>query len=85
MECPACNSKRTKIRPGTMLFDCTKCQAVFGKAYLGESYDYVLPQFDPNPNPPEQRYFDFMCLSSKGVVRRHGWFNPATKLLTQVG
>jgi hypothetical protein len=38
-------------------------------------------------NEPEQNqvYYDLTCLGSTGLTRRHGWYNPVTKLITQVG
>jgi hypothetical protein len=47
----------------------------------------VLPYFDPDPNvgPLTIRYYDFTTLSSQGIGRRHGWYNPATKLIVQTG
>lgn len=75
------------------VYECGACHAIHGDLYLGDSYGFVLPHFAPAPKSVEennvqlerQRYFDFDCVSSKGLVRRHGWFDPTTKLLTQVG
>ncbi|MBW1992119.1 MAG: hypothetical protein JRI59_08400, partial [Deltaproteobacteria bacterium] len=55
--------------------------------YLGESYQYVLPWFAKEEVPVERlRYFDFTCLASGDrVVRRHGWYDPETRLIHQVG
>jgi hypothetical protein len=46
----------------------------------------VLPGMSATEVPLEQiRYFDFTTVGSAGLGRRHGWYNPATKLITQVG
>jgi hypothetical protein len=46
----------------------------------------VLPYMTGENVPPaEQRYFDITTLGSAGVGRRHGWFQPSTRLVTQVG
>lgn len=52
--------------------------------YLGESYEIVLPQWDSEKSPVEIPY-DLVVLGSNGIERRHGWFNPATKRITQTG
>lgn len=87
LTCPACSHTRIyldSVQPG--VHQCVACEAIFADMiWLGRSYELVAPRFDPNPNPETERYFDFTCVSSKGIVRRHGWFNPETRLLTQVG
>ncbi len=82
--CPACNSIHERHIQGGV-YECEACHALFGNTYLGDSYNYVLPYFDTDPAPAVERYFDFTCLSSHGQSRRHGWFNPATRKITQVG
>ena len=83
--CPLC-SKTKGYSLGGQTFECASCGAIHGTCYLGDSYSLVKPFFGPEcSTPEEQRYFDLTCLGSRGVERRHGWFNPATKTLTQVG
>lgn len=86
-ECPACSHKRGFEIQMARVYECGACHAVYGSLYLGDSYGYVLPHFgnDSAEITERQRYFDFTCVGSKGVTRRHGWFDPCTKLLTQVG
>ncbi len=88
--CPACNRVRGNrlIRSG--VYECAACGAIFtprgGTIYLGESYSLVLPYFAKGEVAPEQlRYYDLMILGSKGMERRHGWYDPATKLIHQTG
>ena len=85
MKCPACSGNG--INKGKVS-ECKRCGGIFADAiYLGDSYDFVLPYWD-DPDAcraGDQRYFDFVCLGSGGVDRRHGWFNPATKRIVQVG
>jgi len=66
---------------------CERCGGLNGRCYLGQSYTLVLPQWDaPDAcDPADQQYFDLECLGSGGITRRHGWFNPATRKITQVG
>lgn len=91
-ECPACSSKKSKKHPKHpfQVRVCSRCGAIFtppGSAiYLGESYEIVLPRFTTDPSADERAvYFDLDTLGSEGLGRRHGWFDPATGLLTQVG
>lgn len=86
-QCRACNNIRGNKPVGVgSVYQCAKCQALFGTCYKGESYLLVKPFFVQNePDPETTRYFDFTTLGSEGLGRRHGWFDPATKLITQVG
>ena len=86
-ECRACSNSRGNRETSTLgVYTCAKCGAIFGSCYLGDSYSLVLPYFTPDPVSPErQRYFDFSTLGSTGLGRRHGWFDPETRLITQVG
>ena len=86
-QCRGCNNIRgNKPTGATGVYECAKCGAIFGTCYKGESYGLVKPFFAAqDPAPGEARYFDFTTLGSDGIGRRHGWFDPATKLITQVG
>jgi hypothetical protein len=95
--CPACSSKAINRNfeilglsgRGYRVSACTACRAIFSKTlYLGDSYDIVAPYFisaELDTRELETRYFDFLTLGSKGMTRRHGWFDPITRLITQVG
>lgn len=64
------------------------CGAVFGEMKLAQSYRVVKPQFHPEPDfePGQTRYFDFSGLDPEGQpYRRHGWYDPETRLITQAG
>lgn len=87
-QCRACdNIKGNNELPGMVtVYQCAKCSAIFGSLYLGESYSLVLPRMAAKEVPvSEWRYFDFTTVGSAGLGRRHGWFDPASKLITQVG
>jgi len=97
-KCPACShTKGRDYRPEKFhgeVRECARCGAIFtynGAAiYVGESYLIVSPWFvDEGQDTPEvnerARYYDLTCLGSKGITRRHGWFDPQTKRITQVG
>lgn len=95
-KCPCCLkpiSQRTlntpyqaNGRPVYGVHECPHCKAVFGTCYLGESYGIVLSYMTSANVPMDQtRYYDFETLGSDGIGRRHGWFDPATRLIVQVG
>lgn len=88
--CPGCDNVRGNKVDARGVYTCARCAGIFhnqGLLYLGDSYNYVLPHWDENGacKVEDQRYYDLTVLGSQGVVRRHGWFNPATKRITQVG
>jgi ribosomal protein L37AE/L43A len=86
MECPGCSNKRGNKRVEGLVFTCAKCGAIFGQTYLGDSYKYVKPYMTAEAVPIERtRYYDFDCLSSKGLIRRHGWYDTESGLITQIG
>lgn len=86
-ECPACGGKRTKADPERIqIRHCTRCEAIFGTCYLGDSYSLVLPYWaDKEVAPEKLRYYDFTTLGSEGIGRRHGWYDPETRLTHQIG
>ncbi len=84
--CPACSHKKGhEVKP--FVYTCGACDAIFSDhIYLGDSYSFVLPQWAEGEVPAERtRYFDFTCLGSQGVTRRHGWYDTATRKIVQVG
>lgn len=85
--CPACSHKIAhQHNRHTRVYQCGKCTGIFGDLYLGDSYNFVLPRMTNDPAADTRhRYFDFTTLGSEGVSRRHGWFDPETKLITQIG
>jgi hypothetical protein len=91
MKCPACNKKMTKkalsedFQGIAQVHQCPKCRAVFGTCYLGESYEIVKPYFSYVADMATAIYYDLTCLGSNGIERRHGWFDPTSKLILQTG
>ena len=85
--CPACSHKlATKVEGFTTMHQCAKCEAIYGSCYLGDSYTLVLPwMVEKEPPADIIRYYDLECLGSNGITRRHGWYDPATKRIVQVG
>lgn len=88
--CPACcvdnetaPHEETEIHE---VFRCRRCGAIHGTCYLGESYELVRPFWAEHEVGPELiRYYDLTCLGSKGIERRHGWYDPKTRRIVQVG
>ena len=98
MKCPACSSTtHEKVRGYQELFTCSACGALHGRAYLGDTLHLVHPQFvsderqaelEALPDGDAERYgtyFDFVTTGSDGLGRRHGWYDPKTRDLLQVG
>jgi len=87
--CELCGKKINQKQIGTQVYECGYCGAIYGTCYLGQSCGYVKPYFDNSDYDAQElgtaRYFDLTCLGSKGITRRHGWFNPENKMITQEG
>lgn len=93
--CPCCGdaTRRSEVRetPNAQVWICTRCGGIFGTCYLGDSYGFVLPQFDEGEADLDWvRYYDFRTLGvDEGrpfeIGRRHGWYNIRTGRITQVG
>ena len=88
--CPACSHTRgTNYEGKAQVFVCGACNGVFSDhLYLGESYEIVLPYMvaDDTQVPEDRlRYFDFSGVGSKGLYRRHGWYDTLSKRIVQVG
>jgi hypothetical protein len=86
--CPACSCTRGhRLVKFPRVFSCYSCEGVVGDAgYLGDSYGLVSPHWADREVPAAlTRYFDLVALGSTGEVRRHGWFDPRSRRVTQVG
>lgn len=84
--CPACNGKRRNRTEHAGVFECRRCGAPYGECYRGDSYTIVRPRMTAEPVPPERcRYYNLTVLGSDGISRRHGWFDPETRLIVQIG
>jgi len=85
--CPLCNANyKAQEEIGTQMYRCSGCGTIHGSCYTGERSRYVKPYMTNADVPPEEwRHYDITLLGSEGVKRVHGWFDPKTKLITQVG
>ena len=96
--CPCCGaSQRYSRAPGEDLAPerlrdalrvCRKCGALYTPAgrsiYLGESYAVVSP-YMTDGDLDGAVYYDLLTIGSEGIRRRHGWYDPRTKRILQVG
>jgi hypothetical protein len=85
------------IRKGSQeLYECHGCGALFGTFdNLTDSYARVgfgwcrCPGQKAESGMIESRYFDFSGVGghaeARGAYRRHGWYHPFCKGITQVG
>ncbi len=87
MKCELCGRQTKQVAQDTVgVYRCGHCGALYGRCYLGDSYALVRPWLTSQTVPNDAiRYFDFTCVGSQGVTRRHGWFDPATKMMVQEG
>ena len=87
MHCPACNHTEHFETATFGVYICQACNALHGHCHIGLSYQFVSYQWSEDPNPPQERwrYFDLECLGSKGMTRRHGWYDYQTKKILQTG
>jgi hypothetical protein len=84
--CPGCSCTRGYETKTVSVYECAGCGGLHGTCYLGESYNLVLPRMSPRTDMDGARYFDFETLGAGCKIdRRHGWFDPETKLILQVG
>ena len=74
------------------LYRCLACSCLHGEVNKGTSYGYVKPymtgglSWDEIKAADERAVpYDITVIGSDGLTRRHGWFDPQTKLITQVG
>ena len=85
-QCPACSRKNGLKQKEAGIYECPKCGCIFGQCYLGESYKYVLPYWTEDRVPDERiRPYDFLCLGSEGITRRHGFYDTQTRRIVQSG
>ena len=89
MACPSCNGLRNKPRAdlGVQIWECRGCGSIHGTCYLGDSYAIVKDEWAPNDPVVEARAipYDLITLGNEGMRRRHGWFDPVTRCITQTG
>jgi hypothetical protein len=86
MTCPACSGKRLRDTSVFGVQQCGRCETIFGQCYRGDSYTLVAPYMASEPVPADRlRFYDLTILGSDGVSRSHGWYDPSTKLVHQVG
>ena len=92
MKCTACNSTELAATAHHRVFECEACGGLLSTGiYRGDTSEFVNlyewhPEVVDGSEEDEQRYFDFTILSGDGSVNRvHGWFDRASKRLTQVG
>ena len=85
--CRGCGRKtKQHLTDVSGVYRCGYCGAIWGTCRLGDSYELVRPYMTTiNFDPADTRYYDITTLGSGGLDRRHGWFEPKSRLITQVG
>lgn len=94
--CPSCDSPHRTPREHRGIYQCSSCGCVYGRAssyevtlaYVKDEWDVRMPVTDPiaalHAASQEQGY-DFIYMRGGKIERRHGFFNPKTRCITQVG
>ena len=88
MACPSCSSTQSRARSdlGVSIRECSRCRCIFGDCYLGDSYAIVRPWMTTDKAADARQVpFDLTTLGSQGLGRRHGFYDPETRLMTQAG
>ena len=84
--CPCCSCTKGYETKYAQVYVCAECGGLHGTCYLGQSYEMVLPRMSSKESMDGAQYFDFTTLGAGGKIdRRHGWYDPETKLILQVG
>jgi len=86
--CPGCSEPvETGTRLGPGVIECAGCGGTITTRpiWLGETFRYVSNSWDPEGSFEGARYYDLTYLGSKGLGRRHGWYQPKTKGIVQTG
>lgn len=93
--CGGCSATTGTKEPGVVgaeIYRCGGCGGLVGSCYKGDSYGLVRPYFVSAQRAAEftaaeeaGRYYDLQVLGSDGVSRRHGWYDPETRGIIQVG
>jgi len=87
--CTACSGelRQVEAKASGFTYKCLACGGLIAThMYLGDSFAIVSPHFEEGAyDPSEERYFDITGVGSQGPYRRHGWYLPRTRRITQVG
>ena len=84
MKCECCGgSTGGQVIKGLLVDVCARCGSLNSETLeIRDTYDLVKSEFSKVEVPLEDcKYFDF----TNGTTRRHGWFDPKTGLITQIG
>lgn len=91
-KCAACSGKLKAITQisgtGVMLFKCSDCSGLQINDPIDTAKALEIVNFREfeTVKVTRQTYFDFMVKYPDNEIRRvHGWFNPETRKVTQIG
>ena len=88
--CPGCSGSIAAHPDGSGYGDCRRCGGlVTVRPVLGvaAAFRIVKASMGRSTEGAEDRYFDIQYIeaATNTLARRHGWFDPATGLVTQSG
>lgn len=86
--CPACSSweRHPRSQADDMrVFVCRACGCMYGNCQNGASFTLVKSAWSKRKSRGTEVPFDLMDTDHGVRYRRHGWYDPKTGLITQVG
>ncbi len=82
--CPCCCAELPQSP--SRFYDCPDCGARLSDGCTPrQGLAEVSGAWDPSGSFEGARYFDFIVEGREGRYRRHGWYNPETRGIVQVG
>jgi hypothetical protein len=90
-ECRACSSTLFKVHKNRIFKICLHCGGYSGEGHPYKIHETIKMIWEQEESKPEDlRFFDITIIDEGfGVVPQrqsiHGWFNPTTKLVNQIG
>jgi hypothetical protein len=85
-KCGGCDGKIVNV-DGLGVGTCASCggTCTTRRILFSESLRYVGTQWSDRTDMEGARYFDLDVANQQGFFRRHGWFDPKTRLILQDG
>ncbi len=81
--CPGCGGRPGKATAVPSVRHCQGCGGIFGSCTAAEGLQLVRSEWAQGE--AAQRAVSFDLTITDGGGRRHGWFDPVTRRITQTG
>lgn len=87
--CPGCGGRPGRPTSVAGVVHCQRCGGIFGSCAAAEAQTLVRSEWSTDPEADSRAIgFDLTITDlprEQGGGRRHGWFDPTTKRITQTG